>query len=302
MEQESDSTGMTTNLIVGVFVLLGLLLIVVSVLIKEDYPYAYEFLKELGIVILAVFATSFIYEISVGKRYHREFLQSLQAQFERGENNAAGCERFGIQGMFLSRDELNQHYSLHVLFDVLGKDSSLRIVAKSGRWLLSDSAIIRNAIQRGAAVEICLFDHKSPKPASKSSDSPSDREFEEMAGYAEDSYRTLKSEIVDWLNEKHERYPQGSLTVKLHDVILSDSFLRITSEKKNFCQWDISFSRSTSDKRIFVLDPKGGLGEKLVDRYQKIWNDADIAPEVTFPPTRPQAKQSRDDAPIALNL
>jgi hypothetical protein len=71
----------TTKLVVGLFILGGFLLIAISILLPHDgiAGYFHEFLKELGIVILSVFAISLLYDARFA---HFEIaFQELEVQF-----------------------------------------------------------------------------------------------------------------------------------------------------------------------------------------------------------------------------
>lgn len=262
-ENEIDDTKLTAHLTVGFFTLMGLLLIAVSLLIK-NYDYWHNLLKELGIVIFAVFTVSFLYEMTVARKYERRFLDLLKLQVQQGESNAAVCAKLGIEQIFTTRDGYETLYSLPDLASEMNSNSTLRVVAKSSFQLMGRPDIFKNALSAGGIVEICLFDPTSdPVEAAKS--------FDLEISDIQSAISVFRKNVARWIETAT---PPGSLEIRYHRVPLNDSFLQIDSPKLNYCVWDVSFGRDNSSKRIFLLDPDKAFGADLANRYGRIWNEA----------------------------
>lgn len=104
--EELESIPTITRHIGIILVLSGLLLITVSFLIPGLGPWhslLRELTKELGIVLLAVFGVSLLYELILAKRYIRTFLHLLGREVMKGESNAAMCAYLGIRKIFPNR-------------------------------------------------------------------------------------------------------------------------------------------------------------------------------------------------------
>jgi hypothetical protein len=80
----------------------------------------------------------------------------------------------------------------------------------------------------------------------------------------------------DFLAKITESKPPGVLDLRLHSILLWDSFISFaTSEGSTITGWDLSFGRDLSDKRVFVLDATKPLGQDLTRRYERLWNRAE---------------------------
>ena len=257
----------TTKWLVITFVLIGLLLVVISVALpdKDEYGYYKELLKELGIVILAVFTVSLLYELMVAEKYVKWFLNRLQEQVQQGESNAAKCAYLGIRQIFPTRDVLEIEDSLSDIVSKFSVDSSIRFVARSLFYVMTKPEVVKKAIEQGARVEMCIFD---PRSLSK--------EMENMTGMEMDdinaTIKRFKRHIVGWLEEAK---PSGSIEFRYHGIILFDSYTMISSSSEQTGIWDLSFGMDSSAKRIFVLELKKPLGSDLAGRYDKIWSNAE---------------------------
>src|SRR4051812_28137485 len=112
MNSRSDHT--ISRFILSILAFGGLLSLAVSVPIQEVgwLGYLKVFLKELGIVIFAVFGISLIYEVWLAKRYQKEFLSMLSDTVKEGESNGAVCAALGISRIFRSRYAFEREYPL----------------------------------------------------------------------------------------------------------------------------------------------------------------------------------------------
>jgi hypothetical protein len=84
----------------------------------------------------------------------------------------------------------------------------------------------------------------------------------------------FKERIVDWIEKER---PKGYMELRYQDVPQFDSlavFKGLPAGDKVI--WDLSFGRDLTDKRVFVLDPKTGLGKNLIDRFNAIFETANI--------------------------
>ena len=164
----SDVDKWTSQLLVFCLALFGLLLLMGSLFIDEaKSPYARGLVKELGIVVLAVFTVSLIYELVLAKKYVRHFLVLLRGEIERGETNAAACERLGIRRIYPARNDFEQAFPLERITSNLAIGSRLRIVAKSLFLVMGKPHTIKSGLTRGARIELCIMSPSSCTEISK---------------------------------------------------------------------------------------------------------------------------------------
>lgn len=273
---------------------LGLLLIFFSVVIQREtepttwWVYLSEFIKELGIVILAVFTVSLMYELLIAKKYVNQFLRLLHAQIEQGESNGAVCANLGIIQIYPTRDILENKYPFRDLVSRLRAESKLRIVGQSLLYLMRTPEALRTAIQQGAHLELCIFD-------------PAD-DWEEIAKHPDLlrdeiklSISLFERDIEAWLKVA----PQpGSVELRLHRVLIFDSYLVLEAAHQNLAMWDWGFGTSLTDHRMVLLDPQKPLGKNLAQRYCRIWDKATV--KFKYEPQKEQTvegqrKQSTDE-------
>ena len=91
-----------------ILALVGIILIFVSMTLPHAWPLAVDFSRELGVVLLSACSVSRVYEFFVAEKHFAKFAESLKSQIERGETNAAVCERLGILRIFGSRAQLEE--------------------------------------------------------------------------------------------------------------------------------------------------------------------------------------------------
>lgn len=253
------------------FILLGLLMIAISVDIthqqeglRETFS---EFLKELGIVVLAVFTVSLLYELLVAKRYHERFINLLGNLMKRGDSNRAACARLGITQIFPSRNDFERDHPLASLTSNFASGSSIRIVAQSLNHLMNNPKVLKEAIRNGAQVELAIFD---PKSTPSEIDKHPDLILEDLEG----TVAVFKRNIVNWLKKE---LPTGGIELRYHQVLIFDSFVHLKSEEQNLIVWDWGFGRDLAAHRILMLDPKEILGLDILERYKHVWKDAKAA-------------------------
>jgi hypothetical protein len=258
----STSFPSESKFVMIILVLSGLLLFAGSFFIKHEgiWISISEFIKELGIVILAVFSISLIYELTIARKYLNQFTSLLRAQIEQGESNGAECAHLGIQKIFKTRDKFELEYPLSNTISSVSADSEIRIVAVSLFLIMSKADLIKEALTRGCKIELALFDPESPH---KDLEKIQDLEIHDIEA-AINVFRKL----IDWTLKTK---PSGSIELRYHKVTLFDSFSYFKTTNKEFCIWDLSFGRDTTKKRIFVLDPSKPLGIDLTQRYKRIW-------------------------------
>lgn len=263
-----------SKLAYALFALIGLLLIAISLITESpDWcGYLKELLKELGIVVLAVFTVSLFYEIVVSRKYSERFLSNLKTEIEKGESNAATCANLGINKIYVTRDKFEIENPLSSTISTMTAGSELRIVAVSLFLIMSKSELIKEAIKKGAHLEFAIFD-----PSSKQ------EEFDKYAHLETSDIKSainvFQKRIVDWIQQELEKAsekpmekPKGTITLKFHTVTLFESLFYLKGINTEYCVWDLSFGRDTTNKRIFVLDPKKPLGKDLKERYDRIWD------------------------------
>lgn len=256
----------TTKLVLWLFIFSGLLLIAISILLPHDGigGYFHEFLKELGIVILSVFAISLVYELLVAEKYLKYFLDILRDQVEQGESNAAICAHLGILQIFPRREIYERKYPITDLASSLAPGSCLRTIGRSLFILLTKAHAIKKAIQQGAQVDLCLLD-----PASSPEEIAQSPDIEIFDIHS--AISIFKKEIAEWVKETS---PPGQVALRFHRIPLLDSFFLLKSADQQLCTWELTFSRDIGSKRIFQIDPSKQFGVDLLSRYERVWNNA----------------------------
>jgi hypothetical protein len=224
-----------------------------------------DFLKELGIVVLAVCSVSLIYEATLAKRYRSEFLQDLSEQIERGESIAGVCADIGIEKIYARRDKYQADYPLRSFEPFLDADSCLRIIGRALVTAVNKVDSMQKALLAGAALEFCLFDPRGD--ANKTSKNP-----DVIPADIQLTVAVFTTQLLTWIEQEK---PPGTLTLKLHRNPMLDSFFLITSKEYQFCAWDWSFGRDLPAKKIVIVNPKKELGENLRWRYDFVWNGAE---------------------------
>ncbi|MEK6325827.1 MAG: hypothetical protein AABN33_29670 [Acidobacteriota bacterium] len=261
-EHNSSPMPATAKWVVVVFVLAGLLLIAVSVTITDAFWK--DLLKELGIVLLAVFVISWLYEIAVAEKYFTTFSRRLRDIIESGESLAAACQQLGIIRIFPRRDDFDRDHPITDMVARLGDGGTLRIVARSLFHIANKPEVLKAALSRGFQVELCICDSAVSDQNVLSLTDTQPADIQAALG-------AFRSEIVPWLQEKK---PSGSVEVKTHTHLLFDSFLHIESGSMGWVVLDLSFGRDLSAKRVFLIDAFKPFGLDLKRRYDRFWRQA----------------------------
>ena len=246
--------------------LVGLILLLVSLLLdREQVPEVLvDLLKELGIVVLAVFAVSLLYELFVAQKYMEQFLEYLRSEVQRGESNAAVCALLGVTRIFPTRQRYEVEYPLEDLTTAFRSGSTLRIVARSLFLLMGKPAPLARAIQQGGTLELCAFD---PRSSSSQAATMPDLEVSDI----EAALARFKKDIADWIRSNK---PSGVVQLRHHGITLFDSYVSLESPTHRFVVWDLSFGRDTTQKRIIMLDPAKPLAADLRKRYDQVWENS----------------------------
>jgi hypothetical protein len=261
-----NDTKLISNLELSIIILCGVLLIVFSLMLSDKgvEGYFHELLKELGIVLFSVFAVSWIYEKLVTKRLLSEFKAALKTQIHGIESISAACAQLGILEIYPTRETYEIKYSLPDFVSRLESGSELKIVAKSLFLLINKPESIKAALTNGINVKLCFFDPNSSK-----------QEFLKLPDLeitdTKSTISTFKKNFGEWLPKSK---PKGSLEIRFHQVHLFDSYTTAKLGSRFYGIWDLSFGRSTTEKRIIVVESNHGIGADLSVRYENIWNDA----------------------------
>lgn len=256
-------TQMIPILMMVILVLIGFLLIAVSIIISPGgiHGFLKELLKELGIVILAVFSVSLIYELVIAKKYFSNFISLLQKQIEKGESNGAICENIGINKIFMTRDLFEVDYPLDKTLSEVDKDSELRFVAVSLFLITTKAELLKESLMKGCKLEFAFYD---PSISNKNYEEIQDLKISDIHS----TVGIFKEDIIDWISQNN---PKGKIEIRLHNYTLFDSFTEFKIGSKMIGIWDSSFGRSTTRKRAIVVDLHKPLGKDLHQRYDRIW-------------------------------
>jgi hypothetical protein len=244
-----------------------MLLIAISILLPPAGPWGYlhELLKELGIVILAVFTVSLLYEKLAAKRHLQEVRAELRGLLQEGENNAAACAQLGIREIFPNREVYERKYPIAGWTSKLGNKSTFRVVAQTMFHLMTKIDAVKMAIDRGAQVELCITNPDNHSHLSLL------EQFGPQVAEIQATVSVFKKQIEEWVNQTN---PRGKVELRYHRLPLIDSYLFIKSTNLNVVVWDLSFGRALEEKRIFLVDPNVRLGLDLTVRYGRIWDDS----------------------------
>jgi hypothetical protein len=258
--------------VMGGLILVGITLIAFSVAHAGFWG---ELLKELGIVLVAVFGVSIMYEILMAERHFERFFTGLRAYIERGESNAAACADLGILEIFPGRDVYQQKHRLQRLLAAPEGGSRIRIIGSSLFHVMTVRELFQGALERGAVVELCTLDPET------SADELAKWNFVVLPSDLKAGMDRLR-ELCKWVDQAR---PAGSLQLRHHRVPLIDSFASFDLGETQLSVWDVNLGPDLTRKRTFLVDATKGLGKDLTKRYDHIWNNA--APRFRYPAPAP---------------
>jgi hypothetical protein len=193
--------------------------------------------------------------------------QKEKKAVKTGQNHSdieEACEQLGIRGIFSQRDIYQVKYPLQETVKSAFPDSTFRIVARTMYLLVNRSEDIKQALIRGAKVELCCYDPDADPSI-----------LEQLAFYTRmDTIAALlvfRRHFVMWLQET---LPVGTLEIRYHKIPLLESYFSFAQNGEVLCTWDLSFGRDITEKHIFLLEDKHGLGANLSKRYNQIWGSS----------------------------
>ena len=131
---------------------------------------------------------------------------------------------------------------------------------------MSKAQIIKDAIERGAEVELCLMDPATPQGQAS-------RITALMIPDIEAAVAVFTAAIVSWVGV---RKPPGAVELRYHDLVLFDSYTSIHGPDRNLVVWDLSFGRDVTEKRVFLLNAGKPLAADLTKRYDQIFDKAAV--------------------------
>jgi hypothetical protein len=256
------------------FILLGLILIIIS---GEPFDWNIptfwkDFLRELGIVLIAVFSVSFLYELFLARRYLDQFREHINAlsmilndQWEQGESNARMCSRLGIREIFPTRDSFESKYPISNWMNNLTKDSTLFVVGQTLFQMMTNVKLIKAAISNGAHLQFCITNPEGVIDLAN-----------KIAGVQKgdfiSSMSVFRNVIRKWLVEQN---PSGQIELRFHDLPLVDSYIFYKSPTNNFTVLEFNLGRAVTDKCILYLDSDKSLGTALSTRFKDVWESFD---------------------------
>lgn len=266
MERFRSMTGQSlshvtmSRFVLALLALGGLLLLALSVPLHETGGQAYVkvFLRELGIVIFAVFTISLLYELWLAKRYQEQFLSTLSEMIKEGETNAAVCAALGISQIFRSRYEFERSHPFRQLLASIVQGDVFRAVGRSLFVLMTHVDEVRAALSRGVHIELCLLDPSISNDELRTSPDVEPHDIKSTLA-------VFTSDVLPWLLADH---PKCRVEIRCHRIHLLDSAVFIGSQ---LCIWEVSFGRALDSKRLFLADPSRGFGADLRGRYEAVW-------------------------------
>lgn len=251
-------------LIIGMIGGIALLLMSYVARAKLASPYVYDLLKDLGIVIAAVCAVHLVYEQLLAEKYFEKFATRLREEVEKGETNVATCAALGIDRIFPTRDLFEQAYPLGPFLAPLNRGSDLRIVARSLFLLMSKARLIKDAVERGVNVELCVLDPATPRVEASRIDGL-------VVSDITAAVAVFNETVASWVRLAT---PDGAVQLRYHDFGLLDTYLRIHGPDRDLVVWDLSFGRDVTEKRVFLLNASKPLAVDLRKRYDRIFDSA----------------------------
>lgn len=245
-----------------ILALAGLLCMACSVLFLKEHEYYREIVKELGVVLFAVFTVSLVYEQLLAEKHLKGFISILGSQIERAEVNAAACNELGIIRIFPSRTLLAEQFPLSTLICGSGTATHSRFVALSLFHVMNNSDYLKQSILQGGSIDLCLL---SPKLSADSMKKLPDL----VSGDVGSAVTVFERHLAVWVEQEK---PPGRLELRYHDTPIPESFAYFTSATQSLGVWDLSFGRDLKDKREFVVDLGKRLGQDLKGRFDFIYD------------------------------
>jgi serine/threonine protein kinase len=186
---------------------------------------------------------------------------SLSAPVPIETRHAAQAADLGIRATYASRGQFDRDIQIpHMIGSLVS--GRVRVVGKTLLVLLRQANFIK-ALKNGTSIELAIID---PRAGSQNLAKVQNVQLPDFVQVFRD---------VAYLVETIKREaPLGSLQLRFHGHPLFESFTDIRSPEVNLAVWDLSFGRTESDKRIFVIDPESIFGRDLAARYGEIWDDA----------------------------
>jgi hypothetical protein len=257
---------MTTSF-TWILILVGIILVLLARLFSGDVhpPLPATLLETLGVTVATVLTVKLIYEKLIAEEHFAQFQSLLKNELGNLENLTGTSLRLGILEEFATRSAYIERYSVDQIISVSANQSRLRCIGNSLFHVMNRSDQLERALSKGMTIELCLL---GPQYHS--------RIIQELTGlYLTDIQSSLDA-TRDFLAKITESKPPGALDIRLHSILLWDSFISFTtSEDSTIIGWDLSFGRDLSDKRVFVLDAAKPLGQDLTRRYERLWNRAE---------------------------
>ncbi len=257
----SRSVPTTSKFVVALFVLGGLLLISLSFALPDGYRLVKEILKELGIVLLAVFVISWLYEVAIAEKYFVDFSTRLREIIETGESLTAASQQLGITGIYPRRDQFEREHPLGEIVDHLGDGGIFRVSARSVFHIANKLEILKAALRRSFQIQLCICD---PQVSNQDVLELTDTQSADILA----ALGAFKADLIPWLTANT---PAGSIEVKFHSHLLFDTFVIAQSGSVGCVVLDLSFGRDLTKKRVLFIDAFKPIGLDLTTRHERLW-------------------------------
>jgi len=228
----------------------------------------------LTIIVALIYVVAFIQGRSVsfwppqiGEKINQSQKEKKTIGFGNSNDDIKdACNELGIRAIFAQRDVYQVSYPIQNIVKSAFPGSTFRVVARTMYLLVNRFEEVKQALIRGAKVELCCYDPDADPSV-----------LEQLAFYTPmDTIAALlifRRQFITWLQET---LPVGTLEIRYHKIPLLESYFSFAYDSEVLCVWDLSFGRDVTKKHIFVLDDKRRLGANLYTRYNQIWESSII--------------------------
>jgi len=249
-----------------IMVLIGLVLTLLGQILNVNNIVSGIILRFFGPTILSIFSVSLVYDTLVADKHFEEFKKILKEEIEDLDSIQGKSIRLGITDILTTRGEYNSKYPLINIIEEAPENNEIVGIGKGLFYFLGNKEILQKGLEKGLTFRLALVDPKKITPLFEKVTSLFKEDIEAQLNVIEDIFKWI-------LNNK----PKGTIEIRYRGVEFPDSVLIFTSKdgtKK--IVWDLSFGRSSEQKREIILDTNYPLGKDLMERYMTIYDKATL--------------------------